>query len=213
VLPPLYAILDPDVAAARGWEPLDLLGALLDGGARLIQLRAKRLAFGPLLRLADAAMERAASVGATLVVNDRADVARLAGAAGVHVGQDDLPVSAVRRIVGDDALVGLSTHSVTQVDAAMREPASYIAVGPIFGTTTKDTGYRPVGLELVREAARRAGGRPVVAIGGITLETARAVVDAGAQSVAVIGDLFTGGDPAARVRAYLRLLDRRDTRV
>ena len=111
------------------------------------------------------------------------------------------------------ALVGLSMHSVTQVDAAMREPASYIAVGPIFGTTTKDTGYRPVGLELVREAARRAGGRPVVAIGGITLETARAVVDAGAQSVAVIGDLFTGGDPAARVRAYLRLLDRRDTRV
>ncbi|HWP99240.1 MAG TPA: thiamine phosphate synthase [Vicinamibacterales bacterium] len=213
MLPPLYAILDPDVAAARGWEPLDLLGALLDGGARLIQLRAKRLAFGPLLRLADAAMERAASVGATLVVNDRADVARLAGAAGVHVGQDDLPVSAVRRIVGDDALVGLSTHSVAQVDAAMREPASYIAVGPIFGTTTKDTGYRPAGLELVREAARRAGGRPVVAIGGITLETARAVVDAGAQSVAVIGDLFTGGDPAARVRAYLRLLDRRDTRV
>lgn len=132
----------------------------------------------------------------------------MCGAAGVHVGQDDLPAAAARRQLGADAIIGLSTHSPAQIDAAVREPLSYLAVGPVFGTRTKQTGYDAVGLDLVRTAAAAAGTVPVVAIGGITLDTCVAVVDAGATSVAVIGDLLTGGDPQARVAAYLRALMR-----
>lgn len=143
-----------------------------------------------------------------VIVNDRADIARLAGADGVHVGQTDLSPADVRRIVGDSAIVGLSTHTREQVDRALQEPVSYVAVGPIYGTATKDTGLAPVGLDLVRYAA--AGGaagvtRPVVAIGGITLERGAAVIGAGAASVAMIGDLVAG-DPAARVRTCLQRL-------
>jgi thiamine-phosphate pyrophosphorylase len=123
----------------------------------------------------------------------------------VHVGQEDLAPAAVRVIVGDTAIVGLSTHTTEQMDRAIREPVNYVAVGPVFGTATKATGYEPVGLEWVREAARRATvrGVPLVAIGGITLENAASVLDAGAASVAVISDLLSTGDPEARVRAYL----------
>lgn len=106
-------------------------------------------------------------------------------------------------MLGPNAIIGYSTHTVAQIDAALLEPVTYIAVGPVFGTRTKDTGYHAVGLALVGEASRRAGAVPVVAIGGITLETARQVIAAGAASVAIISDLLTGGDPAARVRAYL----------
>jgi thiamine-phosphate pyrophosphorylase len=191
-----------------GWAPLDLLRAYLDGGATFLQIRAKRLDSGPLLDLCDAAMSLARPYEAMIVVNDRADVARLAGAAGVHVGQDDLPPAHARSVVGPDAIVGMSTHTLEQVDSAVREPVSYIAVGPVFGTRTKATGYDAVGIDLVRAATSRAGAIPVVAIGGITLDTAVAVLDAGATSVAVIGDLLAGGDPAARVRAYLDALAR-----
>jgi thiamine-phosphate pyrophosphorylase len=141
-------------------------------------------------------------------VNDRADIAALAGADGVHVGQDDLPPRHVRRVVGDRAIVGLSTHTLEQVDAALDAPISYLAIGPVFGTATKTTGYEPIGLERVGSAAQRARARglPLVAIGGITLARAAFVVEAGAASVAVIGDLLAGGDPEARVRAYLERL-------
>jgi thiamine-phosphate pyrophosphorylase len=111
-----------------------------------------------------------------------------------------------RRLVGPDRIVGFSTHSVPQVEAAIREPISYVAVGPVFGTTTKDTGYSAVGLELVSAAARLAKGVPVVAIGGITIDTAESVLQAGATSVAVIGDLLTQGNPRGRVAAYLQRL-------
>ena len=158
--------------------------------------------------MAAAVAERAHAAGATLIVNDRADVARLAGADGVHVGQDDLSPASVRRIVGADAIVGLSTHTTHQLDAAVREPVSYVAIGPVFGTATKATGHDAVGLRMVREAAGRARARglPLVAIGGITLDRAASVIDAGAASVAVIGDLLAGGDPEARVRAFLERL-------
>jgi thiamine-phosphate pyrophosphorylase len=126
---------------------------------------------------------------AQLIVNDRADIARLAGADGGHVGQDDIPPAAVRRIVGDVSIVGVSTHTTTQ---------------------TKATGYDKVGLEMVREAARkcRARGLPLVAIGGITLENAVSVLEAGAASVAVISDLLTGGDPEARAATFVDKLSR-----
>jgi thiamine-phosphate pyrophosphorylase len=148
----------------------------------------------------------AAAGRAAVVVNDRADVARLCGASAVHVGQDDLSPADARAIVGPGVAIGFSTHTLEQVQAALREPVDYIAVGPIFGTRTKDTGYEAVGLDLVRAAARCAGGIPVVAIGGITLENARSVLDAGASAVAVISDLLVGNDPRGRIAAYLGAL-------
>jgi thiamine-phosphate pyrophosphorylase len=188
---------------------VDLAVAYLDGGARLIQLRAKTWASGVFLQLCDAVVARAAAYeGARVIVNDRVDLARLAGAAGVHVGQDDLAPADARRLLGDDAIVGVSTHSTGQIAEALAMPASYIAVGPVFGTATKQTGYEAVGLTLVAAAVRAAGGRPVVAIGGITLDRAESVWAAGATSVAVIGDLLVDRDPAARVASYNRVASR-----
>jgi thiamine-phosphate pyrophosphorylase len=207
-LPPLNAIVDVDLARREGWNPLDLASAFLDGGARFLQLRAKRAASGELLDLASAVVERVHAAGGLLVVNDRADIARLAGADGVHVGQDDLAPAAVRLVTGDLACVGLSTQTEAQIDAAMGQPIDYLAVGPVFRTTTKVTGGDAVGLERVRYAAARAGaqGVPVVAIGGITLDMAPAVIAAGAMSVAVIGDLLVTGNPEKRVREYIEAL-------
>jgi thiamine-phosphate pyrophosphorylase len=201
-------ICDADVCARAGWRPIDLAQAFIAGGATFLQLRAKAMPSGALLETAEAIAALAHQAGATLIVNDRADLARLSGADGVHVGQDDLAPAAVRRVVGDDAIVGLSTHTVEQVDSAIREPITYLAVGPVFGTATKDTGYSAIGLPLVREAARRASqaGLPLVAIGGITLDRAAEVIATGATSVAVIGDLVATGDPEARVREYLTRL-------
>jgi thiamine-phosphate pyrophosphorylase len=141
-----------------------------------------------------------------VIVNDRADLALLSGADGVHVGQDDLTPSAVRRLLGPNAIIGYSTHTIDQVEAAVLEAASYLAVGPVFGTTTKQTGYDAVGLELVSAAAARTNGRPVVAIGGITLENAMSAIAAGASALAVIGDLLATNDPEGRTRAYLQKL-------
>ena len=205
-LPRLQAILDVDAAGAAGWAARDLLAAFLDGGAQFIQIRAKQLASGPLLELCELAVRDAAPYRAAIIVNDRADLAALSGA-GVHVGQDDLAPAAARALVGANAIVGYSTHTLEQVLAAVNEPVSYIAVGPVFGTRSKDTGYQAVGVARVSDAARIAGGIPIVAIGGITLETAPAVLAAGAASVAVIGDLLAGNDPAGRVAAYRRILD------
>ena len=205
-LPALQAILDVDAATRAGWDPLDLATAFLDGGAPFVQIRAKHLPSGPFLDLCDRVVALARPGGVRVIVNDRADLARLSGASGVHVGQDDLPPRAVRELLGRDAIVGFSTHTVGQIDAAVSEPITYVAVGPVFGTATKDTGYAAVGLSLVGEAVRRAKGLPVVAIGGITLETAPAVRAAGATSVAVIGDLLAGSGPAHRVRAFIRAL-------
>jgi thiamine-phosphate pyrophosphorylase len=177
--------------------------ACFRGGARLLQLRDKTASGAVRLALAEAVVRRGREVGAQIIINDRADIARLASADGVHVGQDDLSVDDVRLLVGAQAIVGLSTHTDAQVTAALRTTATYLAVGPIFGTVTKDTGYSARGLDLVRRAVQ--GGRPVVAIGGITLDRAPEVLAAGASSVAVISDLLEG-DPEQRVRRYLQLL-------
>ena len=196
-----------DVAAQATWAPLDLARAYLDGGARLLQLRAKHLPSAPFLELCDELVRMTSSYSASIIVNDRADLAVMARAAGVHVGQEDLAPIHARRLVGPTGIVGYSTHTVQQIEAAIREPISYLAVGPVFGTTTKDTGYSAVGLALVSTAVRLAGAIPVVAIGGITLETAPSVLEAGATSVAVIGDLLMHGHPQGRVAAYLQRLE------
>jgi len=205
-LPVLCAIVDTDAAARAGWPAVDLAKAFLDGGARFLQIRAKQLASGPFLELCDAVVALAQRVDGMVIVNDRVDLARLSGAAGVHVGQDDLAPSLARAQLGEAAVIGYSTHTIGQLEAALAEPATYTAVGPVFGSVTKDTGYDAVGPGLVTSAAHIVPGRPVVAIGGITLENAPSVIAAGAASVAVIGDLLRGGAPDARVRAFLRAL-------
>ncbi len=216
-LSPLYVIVDADVAAKSGWTVPSLARAYLEGGARLLQVRAKGAGSADCLALCEEVVALARAFDASVLVNDRADIAALAGAAGVHVGQEDLGPQAVRRAFPAIGLVGLSTHTVAQIDEAVGQPIDYIAVGPVFPTGTKDTGYVQVGLGLVRRAREASGAaaaavggrpRPVVAIGGITLERAPAVIDAGADSVAVISDLLAGGDPAGRVRAYLAALTR-----
>lgn len=203
--PGFYPILDADVAAAYSLDPLDVCRAWLDAGVRLLQVRAKHLRGAALLALADACVEQAAACGARVIINDRADIARLAGAAGVHLGQDDLPPEGARRVLAETAIVGWSTHNDAQVEAALDLPIDYLAIGPVFGTESKAHPDPEVGLDGVRRAVRLASGRPVVAIGGITLERAADVRAAGATSVAVIADAMRP-DAGARARAFLDAL-------
>lgn len=207
-LPRLYAIVDADVCAREGRAPLDVARAFLSAGAQLLQLRCKSWGGAAFLDLANAVVEDARRADAAVIVNDRADVAALAHAHGLHVGQDDLAPVDARTIIGDEPLLGLSTHTREQWEAAVQEPVCYIAIGPVYGTSTKETGYAAVGLETVAQASRAAARAdlPAVAIGGITLENAVAVIDAGAASVSVIGDLLKG-DPEARCREFLRRLN------
>jgi len=212
---PLYAIVDADVALRVGWTVADLASALLDGGARLIQLRAKLASGRDFLGWAEQLVNMARPAGAKIIINDRVDVAAMAAADGAHVGPDDLPPRQVRHLLGSRALIGLSAYTGDQLIAGLAEPVSYLAVGPVFATGTKETGYPAGGLDLVRRAARILAehasqtGRarmPLVAIGGITLDQAPAVILAGADSVAVVSDLLSTGDPAGRARAYLSRL-------
>jgi len=201
--PFLYPIVD--AAALGGRSVTEVVRALAEGGARLAQLRAKGVADGALLPLAREATSAAREAGITLVVNDRADVARLVGADGVHVGQDDLPPSACRAVLGTGALVGLSTHGPGQVEAGRGEPVDYLAVGPVFPTRTKRDPDPVVGLALVRRARALWTG-PLVAIGGITPENARAVVEAGADGLAVVSAVLAHPDIALAVRRFRRAL-------
>ena len=205
-LPPLYPIIDVDLCHIRGVDPVALAAACIAGGATLLQVRQKGGAggSGALLAVVRDVIAAAHPAGARVVVNDRADIAAMAEADGVHVGQQDLPPVAVRAIVGDAAVIGLSTHTPGQVDEGIEGPADYVAVGPIFTTGTKDTGYEPRGLPLIRYASTT--GRPIVAIGGITLANARDVLDAGAMSVAIISDLLSGEEPEHRIRRFLQSL-------
>ena len=204
MLPAFYPILDVDVARARLLDPLAVLDGWLDAGVRLVQLRAKALAGAAFLELANRCAQRAASAGATFIVNDRADVALLSRAGGVHLGQEDLPPVAARRVVPSPTLIGWSTHNEAQVQAASSMPIDYLAIGPVFGTTSKERPDAVVGIEGVRMAVRLAAGRPVVAIGGITIDTASEVLRAGASSIAVISDVMHA-DAATRAREFLQV--------
>ena len=202
--PFIYPLVDVAVCRARGLDPIAFAECCLRGGAQLLQLRAKGESSATILALADSLVAAARATGAGIVVNDRPDVAVMSGSDGVHVGQEDLPVEAARVVVGANRIVGVSTHTREQIDRAMESSATYVAVGPIFETGTKDTGYSARGLELVTYAAGR--GKPVVAIGGITLDRAPAVLSAGASGLAVITDLLIGNDPEERVRAFVEAL-------
>jgi thiamine-phosphate pyrophosphorylase len=206
-LPRLYAILDAEVCAARGLTPALLLATWLDAGIELIQLRAKSVTFGPLLELAEASVRACQGYGARLIINDRADVAMLSAAGGVHVGQDDLSPRDVRAVTGSSTWVGLSTHTAAQVERAVEEPVTYVAIGPVYPTMSKQRPDETVGVSGVTRAAGLAHrrGLPLVAIGGISIETANDVLGAGADSVAVISGLIDDA-PAALAAQWVRLL-------
>jgi thiamine-phosphate pyrophosphorylase len=201
-LPPLYAIVDP---LDNGRTPENLAADLVAGGARLLQLRLKDASTRELLAAARAVRALTTRAGALLLVNDRPDVALAAHADGVHLGQDDLPVAAARTVLGPGALIGVSTHDVEQARTAAADGADYVGVGPVFATSTKRGALPPRGLALVR-AVRTAVPLPLVAIGGITPETAAGVRAAGADAVAMIGALVRAADVAATVRHALARL-------
>jgi thiamine-phosphate pyrophosphorylase len=185
-LPPVYAVLDPDQIPGR--NPGEVLRALLAGGARIIQLRAKTLAPGAFLDLARAAKEQIRHSGCRLIINDRTDIALACGADGVHLGQDDLPLAAARKLM-KEKIVGISTHDQEQAREAERGGADYIGFGPIFGTTTKETGYAARGTDMLR-LIRNAVKIPIVAIGGIKEGNVTQVWEAGADSAAIISDIL-----------------------
>ena len=190
-----------DAGRLHGRDPAFVVDSLARAGARLIQLRVKGLSDRRWLAMAGAAQAAARASGAYLVVNDRADIARIAGADGLHVGQDDLAGTDARAVVGPGVLLGVSTHNLDQLAAAATAAVDYLAIGPVFPTRTKDNPDPVVGLEMVRRA-RAATTRPLVAIGGITRANARSVVEAGADGVAVISDLLDAPDLA---RAFTEL--------
>lgn len=201
-LPALYAIVDP---LDTGRTPEELAAAYLAGGARLLQLRAKNATSRELLRAAERIAALARQAGALFLVNDRPDVARAVDADGVHLGQDDLPVAAARRVLGPNRLVGVSTHDLAEARAAVAAGADYIGVGPVHTTASKEKALPARGPGLVA-AVRAEVACPIVAIGGITAETAAAVRAAGADAVAMIAALARAADPAAEVRRVIAAL-------
>ena len=204
-LPKLYPITDMRLS---GLAHAAQIARLCDGGARFVQLREKHLAPREFYREAQAALAVAREHGAQLIINDRADIALALQVDGVHLGQDDLDPAAARRLLGENFIVGYSTHSIAQAIEAARLPVDYVAIGPIFATQTKENPDPIVGLEGLRQVRDSIDSSiPLVAIGGITEATARAALDAGADSVAVINALLAAPDLIARrTREFLEIL-------
>lgn len=203
VLPRFYPILDTGALASRGLDPLEVCRALLDAGAGIVQLRHKAEWTRDVFELAERMAELACGARATFIVNDRADAALAVGAGGVHLGQTDLPPTAVRSFAGERLRIGLSTHNEAQLRAAAGEPVDYLALGPIFGTRSKERHDPVVGLEELSRL-RPLSPLPLVAIGGLTRDAAQAVWGAGADSCAVIADLLRD-DWRASIRTWGRL--------
>ena len=203
VLPRLYVILDASLLTIPETE---CANQLVDAGVRLLQYRDKAASSRELLegskRLSAALVPR----DVTFIVNDRPDVASLAGASGTHVGQEDLSVEEARAVIAPGKLVGVSTHNRAQFEQAATTSADYIAVGPIFSTSTKVNPDPVVGAEFIREV-RALTDKPIVAIGGITPERAAEVVRAGADAVAVISDILLAPDPGVRARQFIEILE------
>ncbi len=202
--PSLYAIIAADSLKT---SELIFVEMLADSGVELFQYRNKKISPRSLFQVCQDLATCLRPRGARLIVNDRPDVAALAGAGGVHVGQEDLEVEQARAICASPAWVGISTHSLEQVRQAAQTSADYIAVGPIFATMTKQNPEPAVGADFIRRA-RGLTGKPLVAIGGITLENAEQAYAAGADCVAVARDLLVARDPAQRARDFLALFSR-----
>ena len=198
-LPKIYPITDTLISGLSHAEQVEQLAA---GGASLIQLREKRASPLEFYRAALDTMSTARKLGVQIIVNDRVDIAIAVKADGVHLGQDDLPPDRARVLLGPDRIIGFSTHSLQQALEADLAPVDYVAIGPIFQTSTKERPEPVVGLDIIREA-KQGITKPLAAIGGITLLTAGSVIDAGADSLAVIADLLSEGDIAERMRGFL----------
>ena len=198
-LPPLYTILDPEQTKDRA--PDHALRQLLEGGAKILQLRVKSLLPRDFLDLAQRVREQTRAAGCQLIVNDRVDIAIACDADGVHLGQEDLPLSAGKKLMGNK-LVGISTHDIAQAKEAARNGANYIGFGPMFGTMTKDTGLSARGIDML-EQIRAAVDIPIVAIGGITEQNVSQVWHAGADSAAIISDILHSEDVATKVKRIL----------
>jgi len=203
VPPRLYVILD---ATLLDNSLHDCARELAAAGVRWLQYRDKSASARDLLETSRKLVSSLSSRDSSLIVNDRPDIAALTGAAGVHVGQEDLDAEQTRAVVGREMWVGVSTHTLEQFRRAAATSADYIAVGPVFATTSKSNPDPVVGLELIRQA-RPLTDKPIVAIGGITLDRAASVIAAGADSVAVIRDVLCAAKPAEQARRYLETLD------
>lgn len=203
VLPALYPITDVRIS---GLTHADQVKLLAKGGATWIQLRDKESAPRDFYAAARDAMSVARQLGVQIIINDRVDIALAVGAAGVHLGQTDLPPDRVRKLVGDYFIIGYSTHNVEQARTADSMPVDYVAVGPVFHTSTKEDTDEVLGLTGV-ESVRLVVSKPLVAIGGISLTSSRAVITAGADSVAVISDLIGSRSIPERTREFLSVLD------
>jgi thiamine-phosphate pyrophosphorylase len=203
VIPRLYVILDAGLVRRPAQE---IAIQLMKAGIRLLQYRAKNMPVREMLETSARLAEAAREEGADFFVNDRPDLAYLANAHGVHVGQDDLSVEQARAIVGQDRRVGVSTHNPEQFQQAIGSSADYVAIGPIFDTTSKANPDPVVGTEMIRRL-RPLTDKPIVAIGGIRLENVAEVIEAGADSVAVISDILAAADPAERAVQFLRHLE------
>ena len=203
----VYPITDTKIS---GISHADQVSLLADGGATFVQLREKKLSALDFYNEAKAALTVARQRGVTLIINDRVDVALALGARGVHLGQDDLPPDAARKLLGEGAIIGYSTHNVSQAIAAATLPVDYVAIGPIFQTSSKANPDPVVGLEGLRAVRNAIGAMNVVAIGGITHENAASVIDAGADTVAIISSLLSGGSTAIsdRYRTLSGILSR-----
>jgi thiamine-phosphate pyrophosphorylase len=199
-IPPLYAILDPEQIAGR--DAVEVLRELLAGGARFLQLRVKALAANEFFDLARRARTETRSHGCRLIVNDRVDVALACDADGVHLGQEDLPLAVGRKLIGDK-IIGISTHDLDQARDAEQNGADYIGFGPMFGTSTKDTGYAARGVEMLRQIRERVN-LPIVAIGGINEQNVQQVWQAGANSAAIISDILRAEDIPAKMARIQR---------
>ncbi len=186
-LPRVYPITDVQLSGLSHAEQVELLSL---GGASLVQLREKQMPASEFYEQAKAAVSVAERNGVKLIVNDRVDVALAANAHGVHLGQDDMPPEAARRLLGAEVILGFSTHNIEQAVAATELPVDYIAIGPIFQTSTKTDTSPVLGLDGLRAVRRAIGDFPLVAIGGISHANAAEVVEAGADSVAVISALL-----------------------
>lgn len=203
-IPKLYPITDPVLGGVSHAEQVERFAA---GGATFVQLRDKAASPAEFYRAALDAVAAARRLNVSIIINDRLDVALAVGADGVHLGQDDLPPEAARRIAGPDFIIGYSTHTLEQATGADLGPADYVAIGPVFSTSTKENPDPVVGTELVRMVRSRIS-KPLVAIGGITLARARSVIEAGADSVAVISDLFATALITGRTREFFDELGR-----
>lgn len=190
-LPKIYPITDPRIAKISHAEQVQ---KLIAGGARIIQLRDKYAAPKDFYEAAEAALEIARKRGVKIIINDRADIALALKADGVHLGQDDLPPERARKILGERAIIGFSTHNLEQAVAAVKLPIDYLAIGPVYATHTKENSEKTIGIEGVKMVRDAVGDFPLVAIGGIKLENFRDVFHAGANSVAIISDILCVAD-------------------